>query len=484
MLINVYCPAKDKAFSLDVGAELTLEVLKTLCHAELGSIPVEQIQVMRDGQKLTGDQKQLRQFNIADNDFLIVERGSPPPRPAATRPAAATNQRPGLPVIDFSNVQVPTRSNSTNQNQTRPTPTSTSATANSGPAYDDLTDVQAVATQLRNDPSTLALLRERNPALADALLSNDMTRFGAELGRIRQARADQEMERIRMLNADPMDPEVQRQIAEEIERSNIEENMNMAIENAPESFGQVVMLWINVRVNGNHVKAFVDSGAQMTIMSAECAERCNIMRLMDKRFAGVAIGVGTQKILGKIHLAQIQIENIFLPVSFSVMPEQPMDVLLGLDMLRRHQCIINLSDNSLSLSTPTGHTKTFFLGEAEIPTNQRSVPTSSAGAIKPSTSTTSSQPKPTEEKESGGDNDTKEASKTEEKMETSSTSTTKPDNSATQNTNTEAPVDGKLSQLMDMGFSSDEAKRELTECGGDLSNAIASLLRKRSGGNF
>ena len=51
-----------------------------------------------------------------------------------------------------------------------------------------------------------------------------------------------------------IDPEVERRIAEEIERQNIDENMNLAIENAPESFGQVVMLWINVRVNGFHVK--------------------------------------------------------------------------------------------------------------------------------------------------------------------------------------------------------------------------------------
>ena len=59
----------------------------------------------------------------------------------------------------------------------------------------------------------------------------------------REARANFDMERIRMLNSDPMDPEVQKRIAEEIERQNIDENMNLAIENAPESFGQVVMLW-------------------------------------------------------------------------------------------------------------------------------------------------------------------------------------------------------------------------------------------------
>lgn len=43
------------------------------------------------------------------------------------------------------------------------------------------------------------------------------------------------------------------------------------------------------------------------------------MRLLDKRFAGEARGVGSCKILGKVHAAQMKLGGSFFAVSLTVL---------------------------------------------------------------------------------------------------------------------------------------------------------------------
>lgn len=142
----------------------------------------------------------------------------------------------------------------------------------------------------------------------------------------------------------------------------------MAQENFPEFFGQITMLYIDILLNDKPIQAFVDSGAQSTIISRKMAEQCGILRLMDKRFAGMAHGIGTQKILGRIHTANIKIMDKVLVCSLTVLDDNKVDFLFGLDNLKRHQCNIDLAQNILSFRN--GEFSIPFLSEGEIKKNE------------------------------------------------------------------------------------------------------------------
>ena len=229
------------------------------------------------------------------------------------------------------------------------------------------------------------------------------------------------------------------------------------------------MLYIDVEVNDHKVKAFVDSGAQATIMSPSCAESCNIMRLVDRRFAGIARGVGTAAILGRVHSAQIKIGSLFLPCSFTVMEGKDVDLLLGLDMLKRYQASIDLSKDKLviqGIEVP-------FLGEADIP---KSVEDERAAEPR--------VPGPGGTTIGGRSGVVSVPSNTPQPAAGSSGPSAPPSQPAPQSTpQTQAqgqmpPVPTEsIDQLVALGFTREQAMEALVVCGGDVELAAGLLFQ-------
>ncbi|KAJ3108278.1 DNA damage-inducible protein 1 [Phlyctochytrium planicorne] len=298
-------------------------------------------------------------------------------------------------------------------------------------------EVEKIRSHLLNNPHTLENIKRRNPELA-ASINNpaEFQRLYIQLEKQQQAEEEKDRQaRIQLAHADPFDIEAQKKIEEEIRKENIHRNYQLAMEYHPESFGRVVMLYVNVEVNGHKLKAFVDSGAQATIMSIECAKKCNIMHLLDERFSGTAEGVGTAKIIGRVHSAQIKIGKQHLPCSFTIM-EGKMDFLFGLDMLKRHLACIDLAKNCLVINDE----EISFLPEHEIPSENRDTP------AKDQQDSTSTQAPPSD----------KLASEPQ---------------SGTSAKEISAPIQ----KLMDLGVSFEEAVLALQQTNGDV-DAAASLL--------
>lgn len=332
--LNITNPAatdQDDIVTLEVFPDMPLSALRDSIHEDTQIPPASQ-HLYHNGLLIASDSdaKTMTELGIADNDMLAVHVRDT--RTSASADQARRSQQP--------------------QQQRR------------AAAQGSTQDPELIRLRILGDPRLRQQAEQQQPQLAAVL--NDPQRFAQFFNESYQREQREREERhreIARLNEDPFDPDAQARIEEMIRQERVMENLQNAMEHNPEVFGRVHMLYVDVEVNGHKVKALVDSGAQATIMSPSCAEACNIMRLVDKRFAGVAKGVGTANIIGRVHSAQIKIGNSFLPCSFTVMEGKSVDLLLGLDMLKRHQASIDLAKDKLIIQGE----EVSFLGEADIP---------------------------------------------------------------------------------------------------------------------
>ena len=228
--------------------------------------------------------------------------------------------------------------------------------------------VKELHDRFLTSPDDLNSLFNTNPELAEAIVSGNNSKVESivrkQVEEAEKKRKDEEMEYIRLMNSDPNDPQVQEKIAKIIQKKNIDENLRQAEEYMPETLFPVHMLFINLEINKKKVVALVDTGAQSTVMSQDLCKKCDLFNLCDDRYSGIAKGVGTSRIVGVVHAAQMKIQNKVLMAKITVIENSSIGFIFGLDNMRAHRCTIDLKQNGLVF--PDIGVTAKFLSDGEI----------------------------------------------------------------------------------------------------------------------
>jgi Aspartyl protease len=105
---------------------------------------------------------------------------------------------------------------------------------------------------------------------------------------------------------------------------------------------------------------FIDTGAQVSVISAAAASRAGILHMIDRRYAGRAQGIGQCRVLGRFPAGSLVL-HLYGGVSMDAPAvtvlehtHNGVDLLLGVDFLRERGAILNLRTEEMILQQRYG----------------------------------------------------------------------------------------------------------------------------------
>ena len=130
------------------------------------------------------------------------------------------------------------------------------------------------------------------------------------------------------------------------------------------------ILYVKTLVNGRRMDALVDTGAESSVLSLGLAEDAGLLHLVDTRYAGVAVGVGAARIVGRIPSAPIALGKRVYNHPLIIIDNDSIGFLLGLDFLSDHNAMVNVRKQVLIIGSGRKKQRIRFLSQDErhIPT--------------------------------------------------------------------------------------------------------------------
>ena len=198
--------ATESVLALDLPPDITVGSLKAIIQSDTNVVPAIQI-LYFNGLRLSNDDATLEAIGAHDGDMISMTVHITQASPSSRRhgPAQGTN-RP--------NTERPAFARGTRE---------------------DTNAAEMLRLRLIEDAGLRASASRERPSLLDAL--NDQGAFREQYRLMleeRGAAARQHDEAARRLNADPMDVEAQKEIEESIRLQNVMENLQFALDHAPE----------------------------------------------------------------------------------------------------------------------------------------------------------------------------------------------------------------------------------------------------------
>lgn len=108
------------------------------------------------------------------------------------------------------------------------------------------------------------------------------------------------------------------------------------------------LLYVPCEIRGRVAEMMVDSGSQTSVISSTMMHKLKLQKRLNTRYQGVAAGVGAAKILGRIENVAVTLgAGVEFNLFFLVIDVAHDMMILGVDQMRRFNCLIDLQKDVL-----------------------------------------------------------------------------------------------------------------------------------------